>query len=160
MRFQRKGGVTGLLHWKNRSAASGRCGDPEGTLFLPSFRLHFEGLYQSECYGAGRLGPLHSQFLSSLCLLPGLFPRASLSRVLSPSTTDSSQGARWSVAPGAGGFPAKPRRPQGARRGRVDGARGGGPRGDYKEPSWQRFLISSKSKQGHIPKKKIFRSIK
>lgn len=135
--FQRKGGGIGLLHWKNRSAASGRCDDPEGTFFFPSFRLNFEGLFRSERCWVDRLG--QDGILSFFSASPGFFPGASLSRVLSPSTTDSSQGARWSGAPGAAGFPAKPRRPRGARRGRVDGALGGGPRGDYKEPSLAAF---------------------
>lgn len=98
-----------------------------------------------------RVSPLSlSWSLPSGLRLPGL----------SPSTTDSSQGARRSEAPEAGGFPARPRRPQGA-----PGEAAAAPAGEVrvvitKRPPRQRFLISSKSKQGHIPKNKIFRSIK
>lgn len=62
------------------------------------------------------------------------FP-ASLAWTSSASTTDSSPGARRSRMPGAGGLPTKQRRPQGARRVRVRGARGGLPRSDYKAAS-------------------------
>lgn len=95
VRFQRKGGVTGLLHWKSRSAASGRCGDPEGTLFLPSFRLNFEGLYQSECYGADRLGQQETAFSVSFLSVSWSLPPGSPSpefSLLAPQTAPRARG--------------------------------------------------------------------
>lgn len=67
---------------------------------------------------------------------------------------------------GISGFLAKPRGPQGARRGRGRAGVGSAtPEEEVREviierPSQQRFLISCKSKQGHVPKNTIFRSTK
>lgn len=78
----------------------------------------------------------------------------------SPSTTDSSQGVGGAERSARGW---RFLQSLGDRRGR---AREGSaaPAGEVREvitklPPRQRFLISTKSKQGHIPKNKIFRSI-
>lgn len=148
------GWVPGLCVREREVSAALSWGDGKSQkpLCFASFWQKCEGLCH---FGFAGSSPF---CLSSLVLL--ICPSSlRVSQFLPPSTTDSSQAQSWSQRPKQ----AVPGRRSSGKRWVGWGERaahGGGPEVITKSPPWQRFLINPKSKQGHIPKNTIFRSIK